>query len=133
MFVQTVTKTKPILIPEGTKFVNVVVWEYKSVFSEETGLDTVTLTSSKRMVNLALVSELTPDKLEASRTQWVKLGSENIRRNREVSTWRIKDGDAFGWARLKTTERIVDITQEVFRITPLHKDINLNAKFITFE
>lgn len=127
----TQTVVKYIPIPEGTKFVNATVYDYKTEFNEETGLEVVTISRRKTMVNLSLVSELEPTVLKASKTQWLKTTWNEWRSSASRGLFgAFRDS---GWARPKDIQDNVTETVNVFKLTKLHKDVNLDAIWLTID
>lgn len=126
----TNTIVKHIPIPQGANFISVTVYNYKSVFCDETGVETVTIESRKTMVNAALVSELKPVVMKASVTQWTRMSRNEWRSLPSGEGGCFRDS---GWARPNKTPFELTQSIEVLEVTKLHKDVQLDAHYITID
>lgn len=119
------TKIKLVQIPEGTKFIQATVYEVVATFDKLTGIETFGLKTYKALINMQVISCLCLTTLETGTRQWFSdSGAKGIQRTAVNGNWYING---------QTEKMQVTEVKEVYRITKLSDEINLNAKYITID
>ena len=130
MFIQTNTVYEPLVIPEKPQFAMVDVWQLKTYFNEETGLEQTKIEHVREtMLNLALVGELRPRTLTETTVQLTK--GEKDSRKYDWASYREANG--WNWYRLKTAQTKNGNTKKVFQVCKLSSHVDLDATLITLK
>lgn len=124
----TQTVTKHVFIPPNANFVEVIVWKQVKHKDEVSLVETYEYVGEKRLINLALVSELVPTTIQSVEYGLARISYDEWRNSRGVyGSFNEKTGMA-----TLTNPKVIG-KHKVLAVNKIHADVKLEAHYITFE